>query len=68
MAFTELSRFSLSPALLDTSEKCRLRTVGRRTSGGESLGSIGTRAKENPPQEIPGRAVVVFKIFSPSPR
>ena len=42
MAFTELSRFSLSPALLDTSEKCRLRTVGRRTSGGESLGSIGT--------------------------
>ena len=28
----------------------RLRATGRRTSGGELLGSIGTWAKENPPR------------------
>ena len=42
--------------------------TGRRISGGKLLGSIGTWAKENPPQESPGRALVIFKIFSRSPR
>ena len=54
----------------------RLLAVGRRTSGGKLLGSIGTRADtleglegtKKPPQESPGRALVVFKIFSPSSR
>ena len=46
----------------------RLRAVEWRTSGGKLLKDIGTREKENPPQVIPGRALVVFKIFSPSPK
>lgn len=54
----------------------RLRAVEWRTSGGKLLGSIGTRADtvdglegtKNPPQVVTGRALVVFKIFSPSPR
>ena len=69
MAFTAVLRFGLSSALLDAGANSRLEAVGRRTSGVEAAGGYrGTRAKENPPQESPGRALVVFKIFSLSPR
>lgn len=63
--------------LPDISEKnSRLEALGGHASGGKLAGSIGTRADpldglegtKNPPQVAPGRAVVVFKIFSPSPR
>lgn len=36
--------FWVCSALLDAGAKCRLRAVGRRTSGGKLVGSIGTRA------------------------
>ena len=44
MAFAEVLLFGGYCALLNTSAKCRLLAVGRRTSGGEPLGSIGTWA------------------------
>ena len=49
-------------------QKCRLRAVEWRTSGGKLLGSIGTRADtleglegtKNPPQVVQGRALVLI--------
>lgn len=69
MAFTAVLCFGLSTALLETGAKMppagRRRPHKRRGAAG---GYRGTRAKENPPQEGPGRALMVFKIFSPFPR
>jgi hypothetical protein len=67
-AFAEVLHFASLLPCWTWAQKCRLLTVGGHTSGGKLLEGIGTWAKENPPQESPGRALAVFKIFSPSPR
>lgn len=76
MAFTAVLCFGLSPALLDTGEKKppaghrmahkRLESAGEYKDKGGHVGGPG--GHKNPPQVVPGRALVVFKIFSPSPR
>lgn len=65
-----------APPCWTRTQNSRLEAIGGHTSGGELPGSIGTWADtleategtKNPPQESPGRALLVFKIFSPSPR
>lgn len=68
MAFTAVLCFGISPALLDADAK--MTPAGRRTAHKrrETAGEYRDMGKEKPPQGSPGRAVVVFKIFSPSPR
>lgn len=63
-----LQRFAIF-VLLDTGEKMLPAGLWRAYKRREAAGGYrGTWAKENPPQESPGRALAVFKIFSPSPR
>ena len=76
MAFTAVLCFGACSALAGMGAKCRLLAVGRRTSGGKLAGSIGIwptaldglEGMKKPAQVVPERALVVFKIFSPSPR
>lgn len=68
MTFTEDYVFTSPLPCWTRAQKYRLRAIGGHTSGGKLLEGIGTWAKEDPPQGGPGRALAVFKIFSPSPR
>ena len=55
----------MPPASLWRAYKRRKAVGEYRDAGGRAGGPGGHK---NPPQKSPGRAVVVFKIFSPSPR
>lgn len=59
MAFTAVLLFGLCSTLMDKGAKCRLQASGGPASGGKLLEDIGTWAKGNPPQESPGRAMIL---------
>lgn len=69
MLFTAVFLFGACSALLDVGAKMtpagHWRAYKRRGDGVEYIGGMG---KRKPAPESPGRALAVFKIFSPSPR